>query len=291
MDFVAVLEHHARRAPVARDDPADGRVRADLDSELARRCRDRIRNCAGAPFGESPRSERAVDFAHVVVEQHVGGARRSHTLKRADDARGRHRRLQHVGLEPLIEKIGRAHRHELHEPIARFRRHRLEAPAQAKQLAQIERRQRERIGCADVERRLDEARHVDHRLAVFVVGLGVDPRVPQNLAPRSAVVVDAPQVVAVWHRRERAVERQHFEAVAGQIEIADDLRAQQRHDVGADGDVEAGKHLFGHGRAAQHVPPLEHEHATPRARQIRRVRQPVVAAADHDHVVLVHCRF
>ena len=111
---------------------------------------------------------------------------------------------------------------------------------------------------------------------------------PQDFAPRAAVIVHAPEIVAVRHRRERAVERQHFEAVAGQIEIADDLRAQQRHDVRADRDVEAGKHFLGHRRAAEHVPALEHEHTAARARQIRRVRQPVVAAADDDDVVLHH---
>ena len=173
-DFVAVVEDDAGRAPVAGEDSADGRLRANLDTRLARRGRNGIRDRAGAPLGESPRSERPVDFAHVVMEQHVRRARRAHTLKRADDARCRHRRLQHVGLEPLIEKIGRAHRHQLHEPVARFGRHRLEAAAEPEELAQVGRRERQRIGRADVERRLDEARHVDHRLAVLVVGLGID---------------------------------------------------------------------------------------------------------------------
>ena len=111
---------------------------------------------------------------------------------------------------------------------------------------------------------------------------------PQNLAARAAVIVDAPQIVAVRHRRERAVERQHFEAVARQVEIANDLRTQQRDDVRADGDVEAGKHFLGDRGAAEHVPALEHEHTAACARQICRVRQAVVAAADHDDVVLWH---
>ena len=84
------------------------------------------------------------------------------------------------------------------------------------------------------EDRLDEPRHLDHRLAVLVVGLGVEPRVARDLALCLRVIVDAPQVIAVRHRREGAVERQDLEAVARQIEIADDLRPQQRHDVRAD---------------------------------------------------------
>ena len=59
-------------------------------------------------------------------------------------------------------------------------------------------------------------------------------------------------------------------------------------DVRADGDVEAGKHLLGDCRAAEHVPAFEHEHAAARARQICRVRQAVVAAPDDDGVVLFH---
>ena len=107
-----------------------------------------------------------------------------------------------------------------------------------------------------------------------------------DLAPRPSVIVHPPQVVAVRHRRERAVERQHLETVARQVELADDLRAKQGHDVGADRDVKSGKDFLGDRRAAQHVPALEHEHAPARACQIRGVHQPVVAAADHDCVVL-----
>ncbi len=157
---------------------------------------------------------------------------------------------------------------------------------QVHQAAGIERR---RIGRRHVEDRLDEAAHVDHRLAVFVVGLGVDLRVARDLAAGLGVVVDAPQVVAVRHRREGAVERQDLEAVPRQVELADDLRPQQRHDVRADRELEAGKDLFGHGGAAEDVPALEHQHLAARAREIGGVHQAVVPAADDDHVVVDMC--
>ena len=73
--------------------------------------------------------------------------------------------------------------------------------------------------------------------------------------------------------------------MARQVELADDLRAQQRDDVGADREAEAGKHLLGDGRAAEHVPALEHEHLAPGAREIGGGGQAVVAAADDDRVV------
>jgi hypothetical protein len=55
--------------------------------------------------------------------------------------------------------------------------------------------------------------------------------VPRDLAPRLRVVVHAPQVVTVGHRRERAVEREDLEPMRRQIELADDLGAKQRDDV------------------------------------------------------------
>ena len=55
------------------------------------------------------------------------------------------------------------------------------------------------------------------------------------------VIVHAPEVVAVRHRRERAVERQDLQAVPWQIELANDLGPQQRHHIGADRVLEAGK--------------------------------------------------
>ena len=70
-----------------------------------------------------------------------------------------------------------------------------------------------------------------------------------------------------------------------QVELADDLRPQQRHDVRADREVEAGKHFFGDGGAAEHVPPLEHEHLAAGAREVGGRGQAVVAAADDDRVV------
>ena len=78
--------------------------------------------------------------------------------------------------------------------------------------------------------------------------------------------------------------------MARQIELADDLRPQQRDDVRADRELEARKHFFGDRRAAEHVPPLEHEDLPPRAREIRGVDQAVVAAADDDDVEYVSHR-
>ncbi len=113
-------------------------------------------------------------------------------------------------------------------------------------------------------------------------------RVAGDLPAGPGVIVHTPEIVAVRHRSEGAVERQDLETVTREVELADDLRSQQRHHVRADGVLEAGEDLLGHRRPAEHVPPLDHEHLAARLRQIGRVDEPVVAAADHDHVVVGH---
>ena len=100
------------------------------------------------------------------------------------------------------------------------------------------------------------------------------------------VIVDTPEIVAVRHRRERAVEWQNLESVARQIQLADDFGAQQRDDVRRDGEFEAGKDLFGDGGPAEHVTALEDEHLAARAGEIRGVDEPVMSAADDDDVVV-----
>ncbi len=106
-----------------------------------------------------------------------------------------------------------------------------------------------------------------------------------NLAVGLAVVVHPPQVIAVGHGREGAVERQDFQAMAGKIEIADNLRPQQRDHVGAHRELESGEDFFGDGGPAEHVPALQHQHFLSGARQIGGVDEAVVASADHDHIV------
>ena len=242
---------------------------------------------AGAAARQAPRTEGAVDLAHVVVEQHVGRARRAHAEEGADDSRGAHRRLQHVGFEPLIQEVHGAHRQQLHLVDAVVVAHLLEAPADRQQLQQAARVERHRVGRGHPEDRLGEPAHLDHRHAVLVVRVGVEPAVPGDLASRLRVVVDAPQVVAARHRRERAVERQQLQPVAGQLEIADHLRAQQRDHIAAHRVGEAGEHLLADRGAAEHVAALEHQRLAPGAGEIRRAGQPVVAAADY-HCVVAH---
>jgi hypothetical protein len=107
-----------------------------------------------------------------------------------------------------------------------------------------------------------------------------------NFAMRLAVIVHAPQMVAVRHGGESAVERQNFKSVAGKLEVENDLGPQQRDDIRANGKLEAGKDFFRASRAAEDVAPLEDEHSLSRFRQIGGVGEAVVASANNDYVVL-----
>src|SRR5689334_5306501 len=284
-DLLAALEDDAGGAAVRQLDLRDRRLRPDLDPRLDRRRGDRVGDRAGSAAGEAPRAEGAVDLAHVVVEQDVRRAGRAHAEEGPDDAGRGHRRLQDVRLEPLVEEVHGRHRHQLDLVVAVVVRQPAESLAHEEEVLQALPVQLGRVGRRHSEDRLDEASHVGHRLAVLVVRLGVDLRVARDLAVSPAVVVDAPEIVAVGHRRERAVERQDLEAVPRQVEVADDLGPQKRDDVGADREAEAGEDLLGHRGAAEHMAPLEHEDLLARAREIGGVNEPVVPAADHDDVV------
>ena len=132
---------------------------------------------------------------------------------------------------------------------------------------------------------LDELRHVHHGLRVLVVGLGVGGGVPVDLPPRPRVVAHPPEVVPVRHGREGAVEGKDLQAVAGEVQLADDLRPEERDHVGADGELEAGEDLLRDRGSPEHVPALEDEHLLARPGQVGGAHQAVVPAADDDRVV------
>ena len=285
INLVAVGEHHAFGFAVLHDDLRDRGLGADFGAGFAGRIGDGVGNCSGAAAGKSPGAEGAVNFSHVVMQQNVSRSRRTHAEERSDDARRRHRRFEHIGFKPLVQEVDGAHGHQLHLVVFVLAGHALKAAADEQQLHQFFRIERRRIGRHHAQDRLHEAAHGLHRFAEFVVSFGVNFRVPRDLAMSLAVIVDPPQIVAAGHGRESAVERQNFQAVAGKIEIANDLRAQQRDYIGADRELESGKNFFGDGGAAEHVTTLQHQNFFPGARQIGGGGEAVVASSDDDCVV------
>ena len=67
-----------------------------------------------------------------------------------------------------------------------------------------------------------------------------------------------------------------------QLEIADDLGAQQAHDIGKDGEPERREDLFTACGTADDVASFEHEHALAGTSKVGRADEPVVARADND---------
>jgi hypothetical protein len=82
--------------------------------------------------------------------------------------------------------------------------------------------------------------------------------VPGDLAMGLAVIVDAPQIIAIWHRCEGAIEGQDFQSVAGKIKVADNFWPQQRDHIGTHGEFEARKDFFRDRGAPEHMTALQH---------------------------------
>ena len=70
-----------------------------------------------------------------------------------------------------------------------------------------------------------------------------------------------------------------------ELKFTDDFRAQQRDDVRADGELEAGEDFLGYRRSAEHVPAFEYQDLFACARQVRGVHKAIVPTPDHDSIV------
>ena len=107
----------------------------------------------------------------------------------------------------------------------------------------------------------------------------------RDLPARLGVIARAEQMVAVGHRCERAVQRDDFEIVLRQLEIADHFRSQQADDVGAYGIFKPRIDLLGHSGAAEHMAPFQDEDFFTGFGEIGGAGQAVVATADDDCVI------
>ena len=88
-------------------------VGADLGAERFGAAADRVAHRAHAALLEPPAAEVAVaDVADRVVEHDVGGAGLVGAGPRADHAVDREHRLDRVGLEPVVQQVGDAHREQ-----------------------------------------------------------------------------------------------------------------------------------------------------------------------------------
>ena len=83
--------------------------------------------------------------------------------------------------------------------------------------------------------------------------------------------------------------------VSSELELADDVRSKQAHDVGANREGKAWEDLLGNRGATDQVPALEDQYLASRSSQVGSADQTVVAATDDDVVVArvlgLHARF
>ena len=253
---------------------------------LARVGRDRLGDRARAAAHEGPLRHLAVDLADVVVEQHVGRARRVRSAVGADRARHAARRLHLRRLEPLLEELGDRQRHHLDEVPGRLDVEALQLPGEARQLQQVSwgfgsdgRRGHQQQGPHE----LRDLRQVG---AEFRPGLGVFLREFADLGVRLRRVLGQQQMRAVRKgyvivRRERV----ESEAMPAQLQLVDDFGRHQGEHVGEGRDRIAWPGMLADGGAAQDGAPLQDEGFQARPPEVCRGRQAVVATADDNRVV------
>src|SRR5207302_618706 len=135
------------------------------------------------------------------------------------------------------------------------------------------------------EHGLNEAAHRRHHFGKFVVGFGVEARVAANFALGFGVIVYAPEMVSVEHGGEGAVEREDFEAVMGEIQLADDFGAEERDYIRAFGEEEAGDDFFSDGGTAEDAATFKDNHFFPGFGQVGGIDEAIMAASDDDYIV------
>ena len=208
-------------APVARENARDLGLGSNLDAEVARGCRKRLRQSAHSAAHVAPYAALAVGLAHDVVEEHVGGAGHRGRHERADDRVGRDRALEFLRFEPAIENRARragehfdrfAHR-RVQAAAARGPSSRLRAVAPNARTQEVRRNLR--------QRRLDDRGDaLEHRF-VARIALGVALAELRDLFDVARAAGAQHQITPVEERRKRGrIAFDRFEAVLAQPQIA-----------------------------------------------------------------------
>ena len=224
-------------------------------------------------------------LAHLVEEQHQPGARRHRPDLGADDARRGVVALDRLVLEVVLQPVRRAAGEQAYDVVHHLLLDAAEVVEQPVDVGLVLGVLAEDVRRRVVEQRLHGLADPVEVVVVAVVGVGVVPRVPADLLDVLAVVVAEEQVVAVAGRVERRRHHQRHEAVLDQVELVDDLGAQQAERVGERREREARHELLGDRGAADQRRRSSTRVRSPAFARYAGVDQPVVAAADHDGVV------
>ena len=148
--------------------------------------------------------------------------------------------------------------------------------------------QRRRVRRRAQQQRADELALAHHVRRVAAVRVRVARVVTRELAALHVVVGVVAENVAGARDGDAAAVRHDLQAVARQLQIAEDLGPQQAAHVGAVRVDPALLDLAADRRAADPRVALEHQHLEAGAREIGGIGQAVVAGADDDGIVALH---
>src|SRR5829696_2380545 len=284
LQLLTTLEHYAPYTSLSLQNTLDGRVGPYLRAELLRRTPEGVGDGPHTSPGISPGAEAEACVPDLMVHQHIRRPRGRRSGPRPDNAVHRHRTLYLRRLEPVVEQIPGAHRHEPGE-LPDPRHVKTPHPPRQRQLIQdVKGMPGPYPGRCRQQQGLHDRRQLSKPLPPLPVRLRVLAR-----EPRERLVV----FPGVYPRhgqgppiRERVVRRSHridLVPVMLQAQLVDDAPGHQTHHVGVGGDVELGGLLpgrVGGGRPADLVTGLEYHRPQPVAGEISPRGQPIVPPAD-----------
>ncbi len=283
----AVGGHHADRTALLDQHFAHAGPGAQFRAGRARGAGHRLGDRAHAADGVAPGALDPVHLAEHMMQQHVGRTGCIRTGVVADHAVETEQRLHRLALEPAVQVLAGRDGEQIQQFLAQGFVQRMQPAPQARGAQQF--RQRlppTAIGQVGGWLQRQRAQHVGNRIEAGLVGrqpLGVAGREPGEFG---AGLAAAGQQVATFGQRQEVVATtlDHPQAVAGQIQIGNDPRLQQRDRIGGDRIAEAGMELFGDRRPAQHPAPFQHGHLQSGPRQVGGAGQAIVAPANQQDI-------
>ena len=191
-------------------------------------------------------------------------------------------------LEEVVEQVGDAHREQPGDVGDAAHAEALELPRQLRLGEQVRRARAAELGRHRREQRAEHVGEPVQPLVPAVDRLGVGGGELGDLGVAAGAVGGQLQRAPVGVGDEVRALRVHLVAVALELEVAQDRRREQAHDVGEHRDlVVRPPRLLGDGGPADDVPAFEHDGALAGAGQVGRGDEPVVASPDDDGVVTV----
>ena len=223
-----------------------------------------------------------------MVHHHVARARLARTGPGSDEPVDRHRGLDLLGLEELVEQVRHGHREQARHVADLLDVEPPEAQDQPQPIEQVARPLRAEVRWG---RHQDRAENLGDR---------AHPRIPLlevvrvALVDRGELLVVLLRVVvldhhaAVGQRDDIRPDRMDAVPVPLHLEVLEDRVGHQAHDVAERRDLhvrQVGPGRAGVGGAAGLLTRLAQDDASPRLREVRGGDQPVVTAPDDDGVV------